>query len=58
MKTSQQCKFTVPKGDKNQIGKRNTEMNITRKKDRKISKKREKLQNVPEGTLQKEDLQN
>ena len=48
----------MPKGDKNQNGKRNTEMKITRRKARKISKKREKLQNVPEGTSQKEDLQN
>ena len=48
----------MPKGDKNQNGKRNTEMKITRKKDRNLSKKREKLQNVTEGTSQKEDLQN
>jgi hypothetical protein len=49
------------KGDKNQNGKRNTEINITGKKARKLSKKREKiekLQKVPEGTSQKESLQN
>jgi hypothetical protein len=36
-------------------------MKITRKKARKLSKKREKigkLQKVPEGTLQREGLQN
>jgi hypothetical protein len=36
-------------------------MKITRKKSRKLSKKRvniEKLQKVPEGTLQREGLQN
>jgi hypothetical protein len=61
MKESQQCKVTMIKGDKNQNGKRNTEKNITGKKDRNISKKRgkiEKLHNVPEGTSQKEGLQN
>jgi hypothetical protein len=44
----------MPKGDKNRNGKSNTEMKITGKKVRKLSKKREKrakLQNVPEGTL-------
>jgi hypothetical protein len=46
----------MPKGDKNRNG--NTETKITGKKARKLSKKRETLQNVPEGTLQKEDLQN
>jgi hypothetical protein len=58
MKESQQREVTMPKGDKNQNGKRNTETKITGKKARKLSKKREKLQNVPEGTSQKEDLQN
>jgi hypothetical protein len=58
MKESQQHKVTMPKGDKNQSGKRNTETKITRNKARKLSKKRAKLQNVPEGTSQKEDLQN
>jgi hypothetical protein len=51
----------MPKEDKNQNGKRNSEMKLTRKKVRKLSKKRakiEKLQKVPEGTSQKENLQN
>jgi hypothetical protein len=58
---SQQREVTLPKEDKNQNGKRNSEMKLTGKKDRKISKKRdkiEKLQKVPEGTSQKENLQN
>jgi hypothetical protein len=60
-KDHQQCEVTMLKGDKNQNGKRNTEINITGKKARKLSKKREKiekLQKVPEGTSQKEGLQN
>jgi hypothetical protein len=51
----------MPKEDKNQNGKRNTETKLTGKKARKLSKKRakiEKLQKVPEGTSQKENLQN
>jgi hypothetical protein len=51
----------MPKEAKDQNGKRNTDTNITRKKARKISKKRakiDKLQNIPERTLQKENLQN
>ena len=61
MKESQQREVTMPKEDKNQNGKRNTETKLTGKKDRKLSKKRDnidKLQKVPEGTLQKENLQN
>jgi hypothetical protein len=61
MKDHQQREVTMLKGDKNQNGKRNTEKKITGKKARKLSKKREKiekLQNVPEGTSQKEGLQN
>jgi hypothetical protein len=61
MKESQQHEAAMPKEDKNQNGKRNTEMKITRKKARKLSKKRakiKKLQKGPEGTSQKEDLQN
>jgi hypothetical protein len=60
MKESQQRKVTLPKGYKNQNGKRNTEMNITGKKDRSLSNKRpkiEKLQKVLEGTHE-EILQN
>jgi hypothetical protein len=44
----------MPKEDKNQNGKRNSEMKPTGKKDRKLSNKRdkiEKLQKVPKGTL-------
>jgi hypothetical protein len=51
----------MPKGDKNQNGKRNIETNITGKKAIKFSKKRAKIKNlqkVPEGTSQKEVLQN
>jgi hypothetical protein len=51
----------MPKEDKNRNGKRNNEMKITEKEARNLSKKREKiekLQKVPEGTSQKENLQN
>jgi hypothetical protein len=51
----------MPKEDKNQNGKRNNEMKLTGKKARNLSKKREKiekLQKVPEGTSQRENLQN
>jgi hypothetical protein len=60
-KESQQREVTLPKENKNQNGKRNSETKLTGKKDRKLSKKRakiEKLQKVPEGTSQKENLQN
>jgi hypothetical protein len=52
---------TMSKEDNNQNGKMNTDTKITGKKARKISKKRakiEKLQKDPEGTSQKENLQN
>jgi hypothetical protein len=58
-KESQQCAVTMLKEDKNQNGKIHTESKLTGKKDRKLSKKRdkiEKLQNIPEGTSQKENL--
>jgi hypothetical protein len=51
----------MPRGDKNQNGKRNPVTQITGKKARKLSKKKaklEKLQEVPEKTSQKEGLQN
>jgi hypothetical protein len=51
----------MPKEDKNQNGKRHTKTKLTGKKDRKLSKKRgkiDKLQKVPKGTSQKENLQN
>jgi hypothetical protein len=60
-KESQQCEVIMPKEDKNQNGKRNTESKLTGKKARKLSKKRdkiEKLQKVPEGASQKKNLQN
>ena len=60
-KESQQCEVTMPKEDKNQNGKKNTETKLTGKKARKLSKKRatiEMLQKVLEGTSQKENLQN
>jgi hypothetical protein len=58
MKESQQCEVTMTKGDKNQNKKRNTETKVTGKKARKLSKKREKLHNVPKGNSQKEGFQN
>jgi hypothetical protein len=60
-KEPQQHEVTLPEGDKNQNGKRNIEMKLTGKKARKLSKKRdkiEKLQKVPEGMSQTENLQN
>jgi hypothetical protein len=51
----------MPREDKNQNGKRNNETNLTGKEARKLSKKRlkiKKLQKVPEGTSQKQNLQN
>jgi hypothetical protein len=59
-KDHQQCEVTMPKGDKNQNGRRNIETWITRKKARKLSKKKaklKKLQEVPEKTSQNEGLQ-
>jgi hypothetical protein len=52
-KESHQREVALPKEDKNQNGKRNSKMKLTGNKDRKLSKKRakiEKLQKVPEGT--------
>jgi hypothetical protein len=57
-KESQQRAVTMLKEDKNQNGKRTTETKLTGKKARKQSKKRDKLQKVPEGTSQRENLQN
>jgi hypothetical protein len=51
----------MSKEDKNQNGKRNTKMKLTRKKAIKLSKKRakiKKLQKDPEGTSQMKNLQN
>ena len=50
----------MPRGDKNQNGKRNTETQIIGKKAIKLSKKKaklEKLQEVPEKTSQKVGFQ-
>jgi hypothetical protein len=60
-KEFQQHEVTMLREDKNQNGKRHTEMKLTGKKARKIIKKRdkiEKLQKVLEGTSQKENFQN
>jgi hypothetical protein len=60
-KEPHQREVTLPKEDKNQNGKRNSETNLNGKKDRKLSKKRakiKKLQKVPEGTSQKENFHN
>jgi hypothetical protein len=60
-KESQQCEVTMPKEAKNWNEKRHTEMKLTGKKARKLSKKKckiDKSQKTPEGTLQKENLQN
>jgi hypothetical protein len=60
-KESQQREVTMSKENKNQNGKRTTETKLTGKKARNLSKKKakiEKLQQVPEGTSQKETLQN
>jgi hypothetical protein len=51
----------MPKKNKNQNGNRVTEMKLTGKNDRKLSKKRDnigRLQKIPEGDSQKENLQN
>lgn len=56
-----QREVTMPKEEKNQNGKRLNEMKLIGKKLRKLMKKKvklEKLQNVPEGTPQKENMQN
>ena len=42
-KEYQQREVTMPRRDKNQNGKRNNETKITGKKDRKLSKKKEKI---------------
>jgi hypothetical protein len=60
-KYHQQREVTMPREDKNQNGKRNTQTQITREKARKLSKKKSKLENLqlaPERTSWKENLQN
>jgi hypothetical protein len=61
MKESQQREVTMPKEDKNKNGKRTNETKLTRNKARNLNKNRakiKKLQKVPEGTSQRENLQN
>jgi hypothetical protein len=51
----------MPRGDKNQNGKRKPVTHITGEKDRKLNKKKmkiDKLQNILGGTSEKEGLQN
>jgi hypothetical protein len=53
LKDPQQCKVTLLRENKNENGKRKLETQITGKKERKLSKKKaklEKLQEVPEKT--------
>jgi hypothetical protein len=60
-KEFQHCEVTMPREEKNQNGKKMTEMKLTGKKARKLMKKKEKLeklQNIPEETPQKENMQN
>jgi hypothetical protein len=60
-KEPQQREVTISKENKSQNGKRTTETKLTGKKARKLSKKKakiEKLQEIPNRTSQKENLQN
>jgi hypothetical protein len=45
-KESQQCEVTMSREDRNQNGKRLTELKTTGKKPRKISKKKEKIEKL------------
>jgi len=59
-KEPQQCEVTISKENRNQNGKITTETKLTGKKDRKLSRKRAKidtLQKVLEGTSHKGKLQ-
>jgi hypothetical protein len=59
LKEHQQCEVTMLRTDKNKNGKRNPETQITGKKERKLSKKKsklEKLWEVLEKTSQETDL--
>jgi hypothetical protein len=47
-KDHKQHEVTMPRRDKNQNGKRNTETQITGKKARKLNKKKEKLEKLHE----------
>ena len=60
MKDHPQCEFIMPRGYKNDNRKRKPVIQITGKKARKLSKKREKLEKLQEvlgKTLQKEGFQ-
>jgi hypothetical protein len=57
-KEPRQREVTISKENRNQNGKRTTETKLTGKKARKLNKKREKLQEIPDGTSQKETSQN
>jgi hypothetical protein len=46
MKDSQQRIVTISKEDKNQNGQKNTETKLTGKKDRKLSRKRDKIEKL------------
>jgi hypothetical protein len=48
MQDPPQCKVIIPRGDKNDNGKRKTMIQITGKKAKKLSKKREKLEKLQE----------
>jgi hypothetical protein len=49
-KEFQHREVTMPNADKNQNGKRNSEMKLIGKKSRKLSKKRAKIKKVTEGS--------
>jgi hypothetical protein len=61
MKDPPQCEVIMPRGDKNDNGKSKPVIQIIGKKAKKLSKKKEKLENlqeVPENTSQKKGFQN
>jgi hypothetical protein len=61
VKDPQPCEVTMIRKNKNNNGKRNPEMKITGKKERKFSKKKaklEKLKKDPKNTSQKGGFQN
>jgi hypothetical protein len=57
-KEPEECEVTISKENKNQNGKITTEIKLTGKKARKLNKKRVKLQEIPDGTSQKETSRN
>jgi hypothetical protein len=61
VKDPQQCEVTMLREDKNKNGKKDPTTQITGKKARNLNKKKEKLEKlneVPEKTSRKADLQN